>query len=248
MVRYDGIATDQRGKGEEYMIVLWVILALLALLFLLPYGVDVGYREEKFFLKVKAGPLRIPLIPAREKTPEEKAARERKKQEKAAKKEEKRAGNAEKEGGEAPKEEKTARCKSLFSKAGAADYLELAGAALRAVKRIFRSFRTDYLYLRCTVSTPDPCDTALLYGRLCALVEILLDEKQGLLRVKKKDVYIDTDYLRGSIWAEGEIVISAALWRLVGAALILGVEFLRWRGALKKKDAGTERTDDHGRE
>ena len=47
---------------------------------------------------------------------------------KAAKKEEKRAGNAEKEGGEAPKEEKTARGKSLFSKAGAADYLELAGA------------------------------------------------------------------------------------------------------------------------
>ena len=44
MVRYDGIATDQRGKGEEYMIVLWVILALLSLLFLLPYGVDVGYR------------------------------------------------------------------------------------------------------------------------------------------------------------------------------------------------------------
>ena len=83
MVRYDGIAADRRGKGEEYMIVLWVILALLALLFLLPYGVDAGYREEKFFLKVKAGPLRIPLIPAREKTPEEKAARERKKQEKA---------------------------------------------------------------------------------------------------------------------------------------------------------------------
>ena len=45
----------------------WIILAVLAILillvFFLPYGVDVGYADEVLRVGIKAGPLRIWLLP-----------------------------------------------------------------------------------------------------------------------------------------------------------------------------------------
>ena len=233
------------------MIVLWIILAILALIFLLPYGVDVGYLDKTFFLKVKAGPLRIKILPQKEKSPEELAAEKKKKEEKAAaKKAQKEKKEQEKKTeGEAPPKKK----KSFLPKAGFADWIELAGKAFAALGKIFGSFRVNELCLHCIVGTPDPYDTATRYGLLCSLVDTLLDEKNGFLRIRKKDVWLDMDFLSESMDVEGEIVISAALWRLVGAVLVLGVQFLRWRRVLLKKEkiehkTETERTEDNGRE
>ena len=74
-----------------------------------------------------------------------------------------------------------------------------------------------------------------------------------LLKVRKQDVSLDMDFLSESMFVEGELVISAALWRLVGAVLVLGVQFLRWRRVLLKKEkkehiAEPERTEENGRE
>lgn len=234
------------------MIVLWIILAILVLIFLLPYGVDVGYLDQVFFLKVKAGPLRIRILPKKELSPEEQAAAQKKKEEKAAAKQAKKEKKAkEKEAKETDKPPK--KKKSFLPKAGISDWLELVQKALQALGKIFGSFRTDYLCLHCIVGSPDPYDTATRFGYVSAAVDALLDEKNGLLKVRKQDVSLDMDFLSESMFVEGELVISAALWRLVGAVLVLGFQFLRWRRRLLKLEktehkAEPERTEDNGRE
>ena len=232
------------------MIVLKILLAILVLIFLLPYGVDVGYLEQVFFLKVKVGPLRIKILPKKEKTPEQLEEERKKKEAKAAKKE-----KAEKDKEKKPKktEESSGKKKSFLPKAGLSDWMELAQKAFQALGKIFGSFRADYLCLHCVVGSPDPYDTAVRFGYISAAAEALLDEENGLLKIRKKDVSLDMDFLSESIFAEGEIVISAALWRLVGVVLVLGFQFLRWRRLLKKKEknehkAEPERTEDNGRE
>ena len=97
-----------KQRGGKYLIVLWIILAILVLIFLLPYGVDVGYLDQVFFLKVKAGPLRIKIL---HKKPEEKKSEEKKTEEKKTedkKPEEKKAEDkaAEKTDAESKKDDK----------------------------------------------------------------------------------------------------------------------------------------------
>lgn len=241
-----------KQRGGKYLIVLWIILAILVLIFLLPYGVDVGYLDQVFFLKVKAGPLRIKILPKKEKTPEQLEEEKKKKEAKAAEKKAKEAKKAEeKKAKEADKPPK--KKKSFLPKAGLSDWMELAQKAFQALGKIFGSFHADYLCLHCVVGTPDPYDTATRFGYISAAVEALLNEKQGLLKVRKQDVSLDMDFLSESMFVEGELVISAALWRLVGAVLVLGVQFLRWRRVLLKKEkkehiAEPERTEENGRE
>ena len=52
---------------------LWILLILLLLLIgllLLPVGVDAEYNPEGFFLRVKAGPVRLTILPKKPKKPD----------------------------------------------------------------------------------------------------------------------------------------------------------------------------------
>ena len=50
----------------------WIItLGILILLAILPLGAALRYNSEGLSLKVIAGPIRIPILPARKKDPEE---------------------------------------------------------------------------------------------------------------------------------------------------------------------------------
>ena len=61
----------------------WIILAVLAILillvFFLPYGVDVGYADEVLRVGIKAGPLRIWLLPKKPLTEKQRLKAEAKK-------------------------------------------------------------------------------------------------------------------------------------------------------------------------
>ena len=45
-----------------------IIIAILLLIFVVPYGVDAAYEDEGFRLGIKAGPFRIWLLPKKGKT------------------------------------------------------------------------------------------------------------------------------------------------------------------------------------
>ena len=83
----------------------WIILAVLAILillvFFLPYGVDVGYADEVLRVGIKAGPLRIWLLPKKPLTEKQRLKAEAKK----AKKEARRAARAAKKAAAAKEKE-----------------------------------------------------------------------------------------------------------------------------------------------
>ena len=67
-------------------IILLILLALIGLIFFLPYGVDAGYEEGVLFLRAKAGPLRLTLYPKKPLTARQLARKQKKKEKAEAKK------------------------------------------------------------------------------------------------------------------------------------------------------------------
>ena len=69
------------------MVVLIILIVILLLVFAVPYGVDVSYESDTLCLGVKAGPLRIRLLPQKPKTAKQMERQDRKKQKKKARQE-----------------------------------------------------------------------------------------------------------------------------------------------------------------
>lgn len=177
------------------MLVFGIILAFLLLLGFTRVGVRVSRDTEgrtRFFLRI--GFLRINILKLLDK---------------AAKKPEKKR--------EAPKKAEDA-AKKRFSWDMVKPLLEAGGKLLSALRK---SVRIDRLMLRITVGGDDPCDAALLYGRLhmvwCAAQPFLLNT----FRVKKRDVDIGLNYdLEKTQWS-GDFAATVSIGRMMGITVSL---------------------------
>lgn len=143
----------------------WIILAVLAILillvFFLPYGVDVGYADEVLRVGIKAGPLRVWLLPKKPLTEKQRLKAEAQK----AKKEARRAARAAKKAAAAKEKEIN---DSVTVKPKPKLDFDTIVALLRmgshAIRRFFRSFTVNFFQLHYTVACRDPYDTAIQYG------------------------------------------------------------------------------------
>ena len=218
----------------------WIILAVLAILillvFFLPYGVDVGYADEVLRVGIKAGPLRIWLLPKKPLTEKQRLKAEAKK----AKKEARRAARAAKKAAAAKEKEIN---DSVTVKPKPKLDFDTIVALLRmgshAIRRFFRSFTVNFFQLHYTVACRDPYDT----------LPALAGKK---IRVLRRDIEIGADYTSEESTVSARIVLSLQLFRLVHLAVALGVEFLKWKINSRPEDkpaaATNERKDDNGRE
>jgi hypothetical protein len=98
--------------------------------------------------------------------------------------------------------------------------LRAAGPVLRSLRK---GIRVDRFILSLTVAGgDDPCDAAMMYGRLCAAWGILRPVIAENLRVRKERVDIRLDFeLEKTRW-EGEIALTISLGRSL-AVLLSGV-------------------------
>ncbi len=233
------------------MVVLIILLALILLIFFVPYGVDAAYEEEVLTVKVKAGPVRIRLLPKKPLTEKQQARRDKKQAKKAAKKkaaEEKKKKAAEEAEGK-PKDEtiKLGKKREITL-----DFLiALARMAVRAVRRFFRSFSIDFLKLHYIVAGPDPYNVAMQYGILCAAIEELCALSAGKIRLRRKDIAIGSDFTAQKQTINARVVITLQLYKLVHLAVAFGVEYLKWKWndrREKKTAAETESEDENGRQ
>ena len=230
-----------------WIIILAVLAALILLIFFVPYGVDASYENGVFRLGVKAGPIRIGLLPKKPLTEKQRARKEKKQ----AKKDAKRQAKEEKKAQEA-QQEKLDETEKIRKKPDL-DFetvMALLKMGAHAIRRFFRSFTVDLLRIHYTVATPDPYNTAMLYGGACAAVEALPAMCGDVIRIRRRDIRIGSDFLSEESEFSGRITLTLQLFRLVHMAVAFGVEFLKWkikhRGA-KSADAN-ERKDDNGRE
>lgn len=230
----------------------WIILAVLAVLillvFFLPYGVDVGYADEVLRVGIKAGPIRVWLLPKKPLTEKQKQKAEAKK----AKKEERRAAKAAKKVAAAKdKEINDAVTVKPKPKLDFDTIVALLRTGSHAIRRFFRSFTVNFFQLHYTVACRDPYDTAIQYGMACAAAEALPALAGKKIRVLRRDIEIGADYTSEEPVIAVHIVLSLQLFRLVHLAVALGVEFLKWKINSRREEpaaATNERKDDNGRE
>ena len=230
----------------------WIILAVLAVLillvFFLPYGVDVGYADEVLRVGIKAGPIRVWLLPKKPLKEKQKQTAEAKK----AKKEARRAAKAAKKAAAAKEKEiNDAVTVKPKPKLDFDTIVALLRMGSHAIRRFFRSFTVNFFQLHYTVACRDPYDTAIQYGMACAAAEALPALAGKKIRVLRRDIEIGADYTSEEPVIAVRIVLSLQLFRLVHLAVALGVEFLKWKINSRREEpaaATNERKDDNGRE
>lgn len=221
------------------MVALIIIMAILLLLFVVPYGVDAIYEEGIFRLGVKLGPIRIWVIPQKTKT-EKQLLRQQKKAER--KREKKALKDAEKQQNQSitVKPKKPLDLPFIFA---------LIKMGIRAVRRVFHSFVIDRLKLHYVVATKDPYETAIQYSYLCAAVAAIPEIAGDAIRIRKPDVQIGMDFTREKPEFCGRILISLQLYKIVLIALSFAVELIRWKRTHRRSDViANERKDENGRE
>ena len=182
---------------------LWILLVialLLTALNLLRVGVDAEYDGEGLFLRLKAGPVKITILPKRE-TPE-----------KPEKKEKPPKDDAD---GEKPKKKK----KSPLT---LPTLLKLVRPALEAAGSFRRKLSVDLLRLHARVGTSDPYNTAMTFAYLQSAVYGLQPLVERALNVKERDVWLTPDFTSDSIAAEGRLIGTIRIGQIAGIALVLG--------------------------
>lgn len=230
------------------LVVLIILLALIGLIFFVPYGVDAAYEGGEFSLRVKAGPLRIRLLPKKPLTEKQQERARKKKEKKEAKKkaaEEKKAREEQEPHGKSEtikvKEKKPLDLQLI---------LALLKMGAHAIRRFFRSFSIDFFKLHAVAAGPDPYNTALEYGAACSAVEALSAQKGGVIRVGRKDIELGADFTADKPTVDVRIVLTLQLFKLVHMLFAFAAEFIVWKikNSREAPAAAIERTEDNGRQ
>ena len=225
------------------MIVLIILLALIALVFFVPYGVDAAYENGQARLCVRAGPVSIRLYPKKPKTEKQLEKERRKKEKKAAKAQAKKAEKEKKpaDQGEPQAKDETIKVKKQ-RQLDLDTILALLEMGVRAIRRFFRSFTVNYFKLHCTMAGSDPYNTAMGYGYLCSAVEGLRGLSEDRITLQRRDIALDADFTSEKPIVDVRIIITLQLFKIVHLAAAFGVEYLIWtiKNRREKKAAAAE--------
>lgn len=197
----------------------WVLLGfLLFLLFLLLLPVHTRVRYDGI-LQVWAGlgPVSLRIFPLKKKPKKEKTQ--------AAAKEKK------------PKKEKPKKPKKKMTAEIIFDFIRLGAEALGTLRR-----RLVLQNLTChlKIAGPDAASAALLYGRIAAGVSAVYPILERNLRINKTDISVDVDFESDKIDALTDVTLAVCPLRLLLAALILLIHFLKINAKIKKHNQPDE--------
>ena len=196
------------------MIAIAIILVILILLLSLKVGVDVSYLGGVLALAVKAGPLKIAILPKKEKPEGEKKEKKKKKKPEQAEAESEQ---------EKPKKEKKKGPKLTLE-----DILEIARLALKAVGRFFGSLRMDYLLLHLTTAGPDPYSAVMNYGYFNAALGALLPLLRRIFKIGREDISSQVDFDSDKLKIDAGTAITIRIGQILFIALCAVFAFLRW--------------------
>jgi hypothetical protein len=185
------------------LVALFIILIILAVIMLIPLGVDVVCREGEFTVAASAWFYKLRLYPAKKK---------------AEKSEEKTEADAETE--DKPQ-------KNFDLGFALDDWLKLIRVALRALGRFKNGVYFGYIYLHAVVSAPDPYDAVIRYNAVNGFVGSIIPFFENGFKVKRKDIYIGLDMNGEKSKAEFEVSASVRLGCVIAVGLAAGFGFLK---------------------
>lgn len=185
---------------------LWILLILLLLLIglmLLPVGVDAEYNPEGFFLRVKAGPVRLTILPKKPKKPKKPKT-------------------------EKPEKEKKPKKKKKKPKITLDLIFTLIRLALEAVSTFRKKLKVELFRLWLLVATKDPYQTATLYGTISAALEGLYPFAARALDIRERDVRVNADFTEESMGVEGRLILTIRIGQILGIGLVFVWKLLVW--------------------
>lgn len=186
-----------------------LILAALLLLGQIRFGAQVLYSSAGVKLKLKIGPVKITLLPQKEKKRPEKKP---KKPKKAA------------EGPPLGPEEIIALVKQALP------------VALEAAGRLKRKIRVDRLYLDVAVGGEDPAAAATAYGGLNAAIGMIWPLVEQNLHVKDRRIRTRADFLETRTRVDLDAAATLTVGQAVALAFWLAPKLPRILRTIMKKD------------
>ena len=199
--------------------IFWILLGVLAFLYLLPLGIRFIYSSEGCRIWLLAGPVPVRVYPKnkRAKKPENSTTKPNKQGKKSAP--------------QKPKEEKK-------EGGSLSDFLPFVDIARKLLYGIFRKHRIRRLEIKMLLAGEDPCDLAVNYGRAWAATGNLIPLLEEHFIIKKRDVQIACDFTaeETTIYVRADITIL--LGRLLTLAAIHGFHGFREYLKLLKKRKG----------
>lgn len=198
------------------IVILCVVVLILAVILLTPAQARVSYDRGDLAVWASYGPVKLQILPPKEKPPKKKPKKkkpESKKKPKKAKEKKKFSINKE---------------QILYS-------LEKLPPILgRALRRTGRRIRICPLKVHLLVASADPADTALLYGRLEAALAAGLPALHKLVHVKDEDIQLFLDFAENRMDCIAEVGISIRPWDVLSIAVRAGASLVKWLFGFKK--------------
>jgi hypothetical protein len=201
----------------------WMItLVILVVLAWIPLGATIRYNTDGLSLKIIAGPIRLTVLPKKNK--EEKS--KKKSKDKSAPKKVKASSTQP----ATPKQEE---------KGGPiTDFLPLVNTALDLLNAFRKKLRIDRLELKLIMAADDPCDLAVNYGRAWAAVGNLFPRLERWLVIKKRDVEVECDFEASQTVVIAHVDLTITLGRLLGILIWYGVRALKQFISINNKRKG----------
>lgn len=211
------------------MIALGIIILILLLIILFPVGVDAAYIDGTFTLKAKAGPIKIGIIPGKEKEGE------KEKKEKKPKKEKKKKSNAALKDGSS-KKSKT-KLKLSFD-----DIMTIVRIALRTLGRFRRSISVDKLMIHLVTAGPDPYSAVMNYGYFNAALGALQPFIHKAFKIKDEDYASAIDFEGDKPKVDGRIVLTVRIGEILLVVLCAAFAFLKWFLSFRRRNKAFQKS------
>ena len=207
----------------------WVALGIIALLSVIPLGVNVRYDALGPLVRVIAGPVRITVFPVSKK---------KKKQEKPKK--EKTESIPSKPAPEKPPAPSKPKEEKKESQKGGSilDFWPLVQLAFRFLGDFRRKLRVDNLELKLILSGGDPANLAINYGRTWAAVGNLMPQLERLFVIKKRDIEVECDFTGSESLVIARLDLTITLGRLLALVVAYAMRALIEFINIKKKRKG----------
>ena len=187
----------------------WLIaLGILVLLAILPLGATVRYNSDGLSLKLIAGPLRIGILPKKEKTTKEKAQKPKKKSK-----------------GKQPAQKPAEKPKE---KGGPiTDFLPIVKTALQLLNSLRKKLRIQRLEMKLIMAADDPCDLAVNYGKAWAALGNLMPQLERCFVIKKRDLEVECDFESSETCIIARADVTITLGWLLGILIWYGVRAVK---------------------
>ena len=194
----------------------WLVtLGIITLLAIIPLGVSASYDEDGTLVRIIAGPVKIQVVPARnkKKPKKEKKSKEKDSSETPKKKKQKSVPQSGKAVSNAPKEKK---------KGGpVTDFLPLVKVVLKFLDGFRRKLRVNVLDVKLVMAADDPCDLALNYAKAWAAVGNLMPQLERIFVIQKRDIEVECDFTADKTRVLARLDLTITLGRLLGLVFVL---------------------------